>query len=128
LDHSTRWVLLAGDTSALPAISTILECVPSQVHPYVFLELNHDDDLQVLQMPANQNIQWGLCHARHSALESALLKFIREFVLPSGRGHAWLGGEASTVLLARAHLLSKQRVSAKQIHCVAHWKRGEHDY
>ncbi len=55
IDPTADWFLIAGDDTAIPAISTILESLPASAAAHVFIEVNRPDgrsrDLQRIRTP-----------------------------------------------------------------------------
>lgn len=55
---SARHLLLAGDETAVPAISAILECLPEGARGAAFLEVPHAGDLLGLEGPVGVEVVW----------------------------------------------------------------------
>jgi len=50
--------LVAGDETAVPAVSSILESLPAGVRAHVFLEVPTADDVMDLEVPEGVEVQW----------------------------------------------------------------------
>ena len=116
------WLLLAGDETALPAISTILERAPADREVIAFVEVGHRTEEQPLAAPHGARIHW-----RHRAtsepLPGALLHdAVCGAILPPGPGFAFVAAEAFAVQAIKRRLfdtLAPDRISAK-----GYWKLG----
>lgn len=128
MSEGISWLLLAGDTSALPAIGAILESMPGDVDAHVFLEVEAEEDLKVLPMQSRVNLRWGIRNNGVPASESTLVRLLRTSSLPRGQGRTWMAGEATVARAVRNHLLIDRLIPAKHIYSVGYWKRGEQDH
>jgi len=58
VDNKADWYLIAGDMTALPAISVNLEQLPEHAKGYAIIEVANAEDAQELTKPAGINIHW----------------------------------------------------------------------
>jgi len=87
-------VLLAGDETAIPAISAILESLPSYMSGHAFLEVPEAGDFQELTSAANIEITWlarGAAIGRSRPHGELLQQAVRKAVPVPG----WVGIKAS---------------------------------
>ncbi|WP_045731784.1 siderophore-interacting protein [Pseudarthrobacter chlorophenolicus] len=87
-------VLLAGDETAIPAISAILESLPSYMTGHAFLEVPEAGDFQQLSSPADIEITWlarGAAIGRSRPHGQLLQDAVRKAVPVPG----WVGIKAS---------------------------------
>lgn len=110
------WHLLAGDASALPAITRRLEELPSGAQALVLLQID-DSDLRRIDTPATVTL-----HPVRDA--HAWLAALRALSLPSGEGYAWCAGEARVMAQARELLLDHHRHPREALKVAAYWKQG----
>ncbi|WP_434058821.1 siderophore-interacting protein [Escherichia coli] len=98
---SASRVLLAGDETAVPAISAVLEALPAHINGHAFLEVPEAADTFPLGTSSGVSITWlerGTA-ARGVRLEQAVGKALSR---PSAQpGYAWVGAEAGTVRALR---------------------------
>jgi len=118
---ATNDVLLAGDMSALPAISALLESLPASATGRAFIEIPHADDRQSLVYEADVPITWLVSDTLPGALDTALIRAVRADVAPVGSA-AWVAGENTTVLTLRDHLLRVRGYDRRCIYTVPYWK------
>ena len=104
---SAHHVLLAGDETAVPAISSILETLPSHVTGHAFLEVPEPTDILPLTTRSSVRIAWlhrsggtvprGL--RLRAAVEQAIIAGSRQPI-----EYAWVGAEAGDVKSLRRYL------------------------
>ena len=115
------WLLLAGDETALPAISTILEGLPNGREAIVFVEVDTVAEEQPLPAPRGTRIHWR--HRADAAPHGLMLRdAICGTILPRGPGYAFVAAEVSAVQAIKSRLLDTlpaDRISAK-----GYWKMG----
>jgi NADPH-dependent ferric siderophore reductase len=128
VDPSADWFLLAGDDTAIPAISTILEVLPPSAKATVFLEVvGGEDEVEIPSHP-NATVTW--LHRgedpRHAGgpLEASL----RNFPMPSGSGRVYVACEAGAMRRIRAHLLTDKTFNREHLITRGYWKLGAVDH
>jgi NADPH-dependent ferric siderophore reductase len=114
-DHD--WHLLAGDETALPAISRRLEELPAGTRAIVVLQVADPRDRRALPTAAALELQWV-------DSPDALLAAVRALTLPPGEGYAWCAGEASVMAALRRALVDEKGHDRRAIRAAAYWKRG----
>lgn len=101
-------VLLAGDETAVPAISAILESLPEDISGHAFLEVPDARDIQDIRTRSSVSITWltrgGLSHGE--ALDAAVRDAVRVpgWVSLSGSGAVSGGSEPEDVDIDRTIL------------------------
>lgn len=98
---SATRVLLAGDETAVPAISGVLEALPAHISGHAFLEVPEGADTFPLGTSSRVRVTWldrgGA--ARGVRLEQAVREALGR---PNAKpGYAWVGAEAGTVKALR---------------------------
>ena len=128
VDPSADWFLLAGDDTAIPAISTILEALPPTARATVFIEVVDRDD--ECELPAHRNAKVIWLHRgsdpRHAGgpLEASL----RNLALPDGSGRIYVACEAGAMRRIRAHLLADKTINREHVITRGYWKLGATDH
>jgi NADPH-dependent ferric siderophore reductase len=128
IDPNAEWFVLAGDDTAIPAISTILENLPASARATVFVEVVDRDDEVALPAHPNAQVNWlhrGL-DPRHAGgpLEATL----RNYVLPAGNGRIYVACEAGAMRRIRAHLLTDKTINREHLTTRGYWKLGATDH
>ncbi len=93
IEPAARWRLLAGDETALPAISAILQALPpDDVPTQVLVEVPGAEDAQPLRAPVNGRVDW-LARGGASRYGQLLEAAIAAVTLPGGPGQVFLAGD-----------------------------------
>ncbi len=122
-DLGADWHLLAGDESALPAISCALEALPRGARAYAFVEVSGPEEEQ--KIDSDVEVVWLHRGARPHG--EALVEAVRDLEFPAGRVHAFVHGEAHCVKRLR-HLLRLERHVARQdLSISGYWRRGHNE-
>ena len=122
VDPDASSFLLIGDETAIPAISQLLETVPTDVRVGVIVEIAHPDAKLDLPEHPRAAVQW--CD-RSSATPpgSALVSAVRAASLPT-RVSVWAAGEAAAMHAIRRHLFEDRGLARSQATVRGYWKHG----
>jgi len=130
VNASADWHLFLGDETCIPAIFAILENLPAGAKATAFIEIGSEADKQVLQSKADVNLEWVLREGAAAGPSELLLRHLKAFAFPEGRGHAYVIGETSNVRAQRHHLLERG-FTKEQIAAEGYWRPdriGGHDH
>jgi NADPH-dependent ferric siderophore reductase len=123
IDPSWTLLVLAGDETAVPAISQLLEATPSQVEIHVHLEAAADFGTVQLPTHPSASVEW---HAlAGSAERGALLldALRRESLMPET--HVWCAGEAAAMHRIRQYLFKQLELPRNSATVRGYWKRRQ---
>ncbi|MFJ4617924.1 siderophore-interacting protein [Streptomyces sp. NPDC088812] len=133
----TDLVLLWGDETALPAISSILESLPAGLRVRAWLEVRDAGDVQDLMTLADAEITWLVREdgrdgpgedGREGPGEDGApvaLGVLRDAELPpAGAPYAWIAGESSCVKQLRRHLVGERGMDRHRVTFVGYWRQG----
>jgi NADPH-dependent ferric siderophore reductase len=112
------WHLLAGDTSVIPAISASLPRIPAGRPVHVFLQVPGPEEGVELTSPGDLQLHW-----LHGDADGQVAEAIAALDFPPGSPQVFLHGEATSVRLARRHLLLDRAVPAAALSASGYWKR-----
>src|SRR5690606_34476426 len=126
IDPEADWYLLGADESALPALATILEELPSGKQAYVYVEVTDEGEHQTLKSPAKVEVTW--LHRGGQEPGSLLEASFRDFAVPAGDGRVWVGCEAGVMRRIRSHLLTEKGMTKDRIHTQGYWKQGTENH
>jgi NADPH-dependent ferric siderophore reductase len=121
-DGPAGWLLLAGDETALPAISRILSAADPGVSGIALLEVAGPEEEQPLEAPPGVEVRW-----LHRAGQDVDLLTEAVAALPRPDGDdlfAWVGAESATVRAVRADLRGRWGLRRSQHHAIGYWRRG----
>jgi NADPH-dependent ferric siderophore reductase len=123
-DADTDWTLLAGDETALPAITAILAAMPAGRKALVFVEVESTAEMRPLPCAAAVHVTW-LSRGGAPATGGGLLReAIERTTFPTGRPYAWLAGETSAVTGLRRHLVTDRGIDKKDVYFAGYWLLG----
>ncbi|MFC4584961.1 siderophore-interacting protein [Sphaerisporangium corydalis] len=122
-DPAADWHLLAGDESALPAISAALERLPDGARAHVFVEVAGPEEEQKLASPGDVSITW--LHRGAGRVGEALVRSVRALDFPSGALQAFVHGEAGFVKELRHLLRVEHGVPREALSISGYWRVGQ---
>ncbi len=118
------WHLLAGDESALPAISVAVERLAPGARAHVFLEVEGPEEEQQFKSAADLTVTW--LHRGDARVGERLVEAVRAFEFPEGDVHAFVHGEAGFVRDLRRLLRFEHEVPRERLSISGYWRLG-HD-
>jgi NADPH-dependent ferric siderophore reductase len=114
--------LLAGDESAIPAISQLLEAVPPDRRVDVHVEVAHPDGRLALPHHPQARVEW---HDLPDGARpgDALVAAVSSTELEAG-ARVWAAGEAAAMQRIRKHLFEERRLPRPATTVRGYWKHG----
>ncbi len=129
VDAAADWYLLAGDDTAIPAICTILESLPTSVQARVLLEVVDGAEEHALgARSANTETLWLRRGADAAGAGRELEAAMRGIELPAGSGRIYVACEANAMRRIRRHLLLERQFPRAQLVTRGYWRLGEADH
>ncbi|RZU24736.1 siderophore-interacting protein [Streptomyces sp. BK239] len=129
--EDTDLVLLWGDETALPAISSILESLPAGLRVRAWLEVHDAGSVRGLATAADAEITWLVRgEGDHTGAEGdegspMALGALRAARLPSAeRPYVWIAGESGCVKRLRRHFVGERGIDRRRVTFVGYWRRG----
>jgi NADPH-dependent ferric siderophore reductase len=124
-DRPAAHLLLAGDETALPAISRILAAAPATSRGIALLEVAGAAEEQPLSAPDGVAVRW-LHRGDTPPGESTLLAdAVAAIDRPEGDDvFAWVAAESAAVRAIRADLRGRWGLGRAQHHAIGYWRRG----
>jgi NADPH-dependent ferric siderophore reductase len=125
------WQLLAGDDSAIPAISTIIETGVSVPTDVIVETCSLESDRPVLPDHPLVSIEWVAMQQESPG--ASLEAVLDRWVAPTGSGSLWIAGEAVAVRRIRKILLEKRSIAPDALVTRGYWREGavnhpDHDF
>jgi NADPH-dependent ferric siderophore reductase len=138
--EDTDLVLLWGDETALPAISSILESLPAGQRVRVWLEVHDAGTVHDLATSADAEITW-LIHNEQAddhgvqiphglkgvggAPTPLALDALRDAQLPPAEHpYVWIAGESGCVKQLRRHFVGERGIDRRRVTFVGYWRQG----
>lgn len=122
IDPSARSFLLAGDESALPAISVLLEALPAEAEVLALVEVG--DPAARLELPAHPGLTERWCELESGAPPGDALVEAVIAATPEGDVRVWAAGEAAAVHRIRRHLFDERGLGRSHAVVRGYWKHG----
>jgi NADPH-dependent ferric siderophore reductase len=121
------WYLLAGDQTALPAISAILELLPATAKGLAFIEIPDETEEQELEFDADIQVRWLHRNGIEAGKSEVLHEAIHTATIPNGRTETrfvWVATEVLAAKQIRDYLRMKHQLANHELHVAAYWKLG----
>lgn len=125
-DPTADWFLLAGDMSALPALSVNLESLPADARGYVFIEVLSAQDRQQLNHPPGIDLQW-IVNPNPFEPNVPLVDAILSAQWLSGTPYPWFAGEFAAMKRVRRYFRDERGIDRKAMYVSCYWKLGDSD-
>ena len=114
--------LLAGDETAIPAMSQLLEVLPADAAVQVHVEVAHPDGrLALPEHPGGTVTWWDLPEGAPPG--DALVGAVADSHIGQGT-RVWVAGEAAAVQRIRRHLFEEREVTRARATVRGYWKHG----
>jgi NADPH-dependent ferric siderophore reductase len=114
--------LVAGDETAIPAITQVLDALPDETPVQVRIEVAHADGRLAPPDHPRATVEW--CELPPDAAPGdALGEAVRDVDLADGT-QVWVAGEAAAVQRIRRHLFDDRGLSRRQATVRGYWKHG----
>jgi NADPH-dependent ferric siderophore reductase len=124
-ERMAEYLLLAGDETALPAISRILASAPASTQGVALLEVAGPAEQQPLVAPPGVSVRWlhraGCAPGESSLLADAVASIDRPY---GDDVFAWVAAESAAVRQIRADLRSRWGLGRAQHHAIGYWRHG----
>lgn len=121
------WYLFAGDETATPAISAILETLPAKTTGLALLEVAHDEDKFYLNNNSAIEIRWLIRDGVPPEKSELILDVLKKTTLPDPElmsRHIWIAGEESMVRAIRKYAGEQLGLNREELHATIYWKSG----
>ena len=122
IDPGASAFVLAGDESAIPAISQLLEALPGPARIEVLIEVAHPDARLDLPSHPGASVRWVDLRSGASPGDALVDAVVGSAIDPSAR--VWVAGEAAAVQRIRKHLFEERGVARGAAVVRGYWKRG----
>lgn len=114
--------VLAGDESALPAITQLVAALPSGVPAQLLIEIGDPSARRALPARADTSVTW-LDLAPGAAPGAALVAAVQQLTVLPGT-QVWAAGEAAAMQRIRRHLFDEQGLARTDATVRGYWKVG----
>lgn len=122
IDQDAAGFLLAGDESAMPAISQLLEWLPSESDVRVIIEVADPEGRGPLPSHPQATVDWAELPVG-APPGDALVDAVEAFEIPDD-WRVWAAGEAAAMFRIRKHLFDALGLERKHATVRGYWKHG----
>lgn len=126
LPQSQRYVF-AGDETALPAISRMLEELPATADVLAFVEIAAPSERQTLALGAGSDLRFLSRDGRPAGSTDLLFESLRALdeKVWEGNPYVWVGCEQAASRQIRKFLKQERRLPRDRFLVAAYWRRGQ---
>lgn len=121
-DESAQNYVLAGDATALPVLSVILERLPRSATVQCFLEVHGQEDEQKLYTQAQAAFTW--VHNPYPERGSLLADIVMQAEMPLENKFAYIAAEFSIVKTLRRFFRKELNWKNDELYAYSYWKSG----
>ncbi len=118
----TDWQLLAGDETALPAITAAAEALPAGATAIALIEVAGADCEIPVAAPSGVTVHWLHRRGAPAGSSDVLVRTLRDMPLPAGTPYAFLAGESTMVTTARRHLCAERGFPKNRVYFSGYWR------
>jgi NADPH-dependent ferric siderophore reductase len=121
------WYLLAGDETALPAITRRLAELPAGTKAVAVIEVADAGEEQLLQSAADLTLVWVHRNGAPAGTANLLQPEIVNLALPSGEAYAFIAAEANVSRAIKAFLVAERGFNPEWVKAAGYWLLGVAD-
>jgi NADPH-dependent ferric siderophore reductase len=123
-DHAADHLLLVADDTGLPAVHSIVAGLPAAMPTTIVVEVTTEAD----QQDVGREVTW-LHRAMDTKPGSLALAHVAALApLSTGRGQAWLAGEAGLATGLRRHLVRERGYAKADVSFTGYFRHGRAQY
>jgi len=116
------WYLIAGDHTALPVVSVMLEALPENAKGKAIIEVYNEEDILKLKKPEGIEIIWTFNN--HPGEKSTLIEHFQNAEFPSSSKFVFAAAEQKAVESIRENLRNDPNLQRNEWQALSYWKFG----
>ncbi|MCE7040317.1 siderophore-interacting protein [Dyadobacter sp. CY312] len=122
--YNADWYLFAGDETALPAISAIIENLPASAKGTAFIEVANAGEEQQIITESGIEVNWLHRNGIPAGYGSKLSDAVLSVQLPDStvKRYVWIAAEFVTIKELRNHFKETHQLDKTELHATAYWK------
>ena len=121
IPEDVEHLVLVGDDTAIPAMGTVLEAIPSLTRTTVIIEIVDEDDERDPSDAVQCDPIWLHRGTDVTDVGDQMLNLVKSIVVPAS-AYWWLAGEREAIRAVRDHLVSVRDVAHDRISVAAYWR------
>ncbi len=126
-DPGADWHLLAGDESAIPAIASALEAMPTDAVGVCFIEVSGEADVLELRAPSGITVSWLFRGAAEAGTSNVLVDAVRAAEWLPGRVQVFVHGERGAMKALRPYFTDEREIDRTQLSLSPYWAYGRRE-
>lgn len=126
-DPEADWHLLGGDESAIPAIASALEAMPTDARGFVFIEVADEADVLELVAPEGIEVTWLFRGETAAGTSTILVDAVRAAEWLPGRVQVFVHGERSAMKSLRPYFTDERGIDRSQLSLSPYWAYGRRE-
>ncbi|ABM26805.1 Siderophore-interacting protein [Shewanella sp. W3-18-1] len=123
INFEADWFLLAGDMTALPAISVNLAKLPNNAVGYAVIEVLSEADIQPLVHPEHVELHWVI-NPEADPEGRPLVERIAQLPWLAGEPAVWIACEFNSMRALRRHFKQAHSLPKSHFYTSSYWKIG----
>jgi len=123
MDHSADWFFIAGDMTALPALTLNINDLPENAMGVAHIEVLSEQDIQQIDKPNGLQINW-VVNPEPGSKDMPLAKAAIEGPWIEGSPSTWVACEFNSMKAIRSYLKKKQMIERARLYTSSYWKNG----
>lgn len=124
INHDADWYVLAGDMTALPALSVNLAQLPAEATGYAIIEVVSGDDIQSLAHPEGVQLHW-LVNPTPDPEGATLAAKVQSLPWLAGQPAVWATSEFQSMRALRRFFKQDRGVAKSHLYISSYWKIGQ---
>jgi len=122
----TDWQLFVGDETAMPAITSALESLPTGTRAIALIEVGTAaDEIDVRTRPGT-TLTWLHRGSAPAGAGDVLIRALHGLTMPPGTPYVFVAGESSMVTTIRRHLCADRGIAKERVYFGGYWKLAAH--
>lgn len=126
VNNDSDWFFIAGDMTALPAISVNLEQLLADAKGYAVIEIIEEQDKQTINVPDGIEVHWVI-NPHPDSPNTLLADKVRSLKWLDGKPNVWVASEFETMRNLRRYFKKERLVDREDIYISSYWKMGTTD-
>lgn len=122
LNFDADWFLVAGDMTALPAITVNLALLPNDAKGYAVIEVLSEQDIQPIKVPTGFQLIWLV--NPDTSNTSLLIDRVKSLPKLAGTPSVWSACEFDKIASLRHYFYQDLAVPKREVYASSYWKKG----
>jgi NADPH-dependent ferric siderophore reductase len=121
------WYLFAGDETAIPAVTAMLEELPATTTGFALLEAGSEADIFQIKTDSAVEIRWLIRNGKPPEQSDLVFNAVKKIVFPDAHLKSrcvWVAGEENMVRAMRKYATEQLGLSREELRATVYWRAG----